>query len=78
MASFGNFSTCTSSLSIRRFWGKGGEGEERSKKPPLPSPLGRPDTQATYTSGYNYLNMQVVILPKQQSTLNNYYSGQIF
>ena len=51
---------------------------ERCKKPPLPSPLGRPDIQATYTSGYNHLNMQVTILAEQQSTLNNYYSGRIF
>ena len=77
LAGFGNFSTYTSSLSIRRFWGKGGKREAKNLPPP-PSPLGRPDTQATYTNGYNHLNMQVVILPKQQSTLNNYFSGQIF
>ena len=76
LASFGNFSTYTSSLSIRRFWGKGGKREAKNLLSLVP--LGRSDTQATYTSGYNYLNMQVVIFAKQQSTLNNYYSGKIF
>lgn len=76
LASFGNFSTYTSSLSIRRFWGKGGKREAKNLLSLVP--LGRPDTQVTYTSGYNYLNMQVVIFAKQQSTLNNYYSGKTF
>ena len=43
----------------------GEKREERSKKTPLPNPLRRPDTLATYTSGYSHLNVQVVILAKQ-------------
>ena len=34
LASFGNFSTYTSSLSIRRFWGKGGGGEMQKTSSP--------------------------------------------
>ena len=53
---FLNDTSAKYSLSIRRFWGKGerwkrkserGEGEKPFTSPPPPSPIGRPDTQAS-------------------------------
>ena len=53
---FLNDTSAKYSLSIRRFWRKGerwkrkserGEGEKPFTSPPPPSPIGRPDTQAS-------------------------------
>ena len=47
---------CKSSLSIRRFWGKG----ERWK----PSPIGRPDTQASVNQDHRTLSLSGVVRGK--------------
>ena len=38
---------CVSSLSIRRFWGKGEKWKRKRKNLLSPNPVGRPDTQAS-------------------------------